>query len=325
MKKINPSHPLAFIANTKTNILATTSTLVTKILITGTLLLAPTLYASDFNFVALGDTGEGNQGQYDVSNSIEKTCDTLKCQFALMLGDNFYDVGVKSPNDPQFVTKFEAPYANLNLPFYITLGNHDYGKYANDWKRGDHQVEYAKQNPKWILPSHYYSFEHEDALFLVLDTSRLFHNKDTKKQRKFIQDTLKNNTKKWVIVSAHHPYISNGKHGNAGSYDGVLISPYSGSVIKKIVEEDLCPYMDIYMSGHEHSLQTLPGTAKCAKPLFVVSGTGAKVDTKLNNKNPTHFQKAVLGYTTLQVKSDEIIVNQVNVEGQIEHSITVAK
>ena len=46
--------------------------------------------------------------------------------FVVLLGDNFYEDGVASVDDPQWQTKFEDPYANIDLPFYAVLGNHDH-------------------------------------------------------------------------------------------------------------------------------------------------------------------------------------------------------
>ena len=58
-------------------------------------------------FVALGDGGEGNATQYKVGEAIKKWCqaqsdDAPGCDFALYLGDNFYDDGVESVDDPHF-------------------------------------------------------------------------------------------------------------------------------------------------------------------------------------------------------------------------------
>lgn len=276
------------------------------------------------NFVAIGDTGKGNEEQYTVAKTLETKCKELDCKFGILLGDNFYQVGVTSVDDEQFVTKFEKPYKGSDFPFYVALGNHDYGKYANDWKRGEYQVQYSQNNPKWILPSTYYHFEQDDILFLVLDTSRLFHNKDTKKQKEYFKKVLKENTKKWVIAIGHHPYISNGTHGNAGKYDGVIIPPYSGSVIKKFFEEDLCQYIDLYLAGHDHSLQTLKPTAKCPNTLFVVSGSGADED-ELVGKNDVFFQKAKLGFTTLNIKENILSISHVNVDGETEHTVQILK
>ena len=69
-------------------------------------------------FVVLGDAGMGNQAQYDVAEAIKNVCAQRGCDFALYLGDNFYDTGVSSIDDSQFIDKFELPYANLDFPFY---------------------------------------------------------------------------------------------------------------------------------------------------------------------------------------------------------------
>jgi len=279
-----------------------------------------TLAASaDFHVLAVGDTGKGNEDQFRVGRSMAAECKRVSCSFALLLGDNIYDVGIDSPTDPQMVDKFEKPYADMPVPFYVALGNHDYGKRADEWQKGDFQIQYSQLNPMFKLPSHYYSFEHENTLFIVLDTSRLFHDKDTKKQTDFVKETLAKNTKKWVVAIGHHPYISNGKHGNAGSYDGVPFPPYSGSKVKELVEKVLCPQVDLFVSGHDHSLQTLLGTKACSKTLFVVSGGGATVRDDLKGENPVHFQKAILGFTDLKFTDQEIIVSHLNADGGTEN------
>src|SRR5690606_28763752 len=71
-------------------------------------------------FVALGDAGEGNPTQYKVAGAMETACAAHGgCEFALYLGDNFYDVGVSGPGDSQFQTKFEDPYQSIVFPFYV--------------------------------------------------------------------------------------------------------------------------------------------------------------------------------------------------------------
>ena len=50
-------------------------------------------------FVAMGDTGEGNADQATVAAAIETLCAAQGCDFVLLLGDNFYDVGVEDVND----------------------------------------------------------------------------------------------------------------------------------------------------------------------------------------------------------------------------------
>ncbi len=44
------------------------------------------------------------------------------------VGDNFYDYGVNSTSDPYWQQDFVDVYSDaaLQIPWYITLGNHDY-------------------------------------------------------------------------------------------------------------------------------------------------------------------------------------------------------
>ncbi len=275
---------------------------------------------ADLNILAVGDTGKANQEQYAVGSAMARECQQIGCQFSLLLGDNIYDTGLNSATDSQMVEKFEKPYADLNVPFYVALGNHDYGTLANEWKKGEYQVQYSKTHPKFILPSFFYSFEKDNTLFIVLDTSRLFHDKDTQLQIEVIRSALLKTKKKWKVVVAHHPYISNGQHGNAGLYDGVPFPPYSGSVIKRTVEKFLCGKVNLYISGHDHNLQTLPGRGKCASTLFVVSGTGAGGSDKIGTKNPFIFQSSEPGFSSFKFQKDQIVVSHHSLDGRLLHS-----
>ena len=80
---------------------------------------------SSLKILVFGDSGTGDQNQFTVAESMETICSYKGCEMALMAGDNIYEDGATSANDPQFISKFEKPYHNLNFPFYVALGNHD--------------------------------------------------------------------------------------------------------------------------------------------------------------------------------------------------------
>ena len=97
------------------------------------------------SFIAIGDTGTGEEKQYKVAAAMKEVCDELGCDFALGLGDNIYETGVDSVDDVQFIDKFEKPYADVDFPFYMTLGNHDNGWLSGDGldnDKGEFQVDY---------------------------------------------------------------------------------------------------------------------------------------------------------------------------------------
>ncbi len=246
-------------------------------------------------FVALGDAGEGNPTQYKVAGAIETACATRGgCQFALYLGDNFYDVGVSGPGDSQFQTKFEDVYTSLSFPFYVVLGNHDYGSGGAGLELGKakHYIDYAAQSSKWMFPSRYYNMEHPGLSLYALDTNVVFLSGDVD-QLNWLRTEQAKSMSEWKIGFGHHPYISNGKHGNAGTYEGIPFIPVvSGGNVKTFMEEGICGKLDVYICGHDHNMQWLQ--PKCGTE-FIVSGAGAKTTDLEGRGTPKFWESDATG------------------------------
>ena len=256
-------------------------------------------------FIMTGDTGTGKEGQKIVAKAIEKVCADKGCQFALFGGDNIYQKGVDSVRDSQFQYKFELPYERLKFPIFLTLGNHD----QSGWRpgsgvypeNGDFEVEYTKVSKKWKMPSRYYSVtapfkDPENPTLLnsnpilevfVIDTNPLAPgakpvykwylpgNEYDKNQRAWLRKSIEKSSASWKFVLGHHPYRSNGGHGNAGEFGGS--SPQNGEELKKMFEQEACGKVDFIVSGHDHSIQWLKPYSSCGpKTEFIVSGAGAK-------------------------------------------------
>lgn len=279
-------------------------------------------------FVAIGDTGTGSEAQHHVASAISQKCLEDGCDFGVMLGDNFYNTGVSGITDPQWAEKFEEPYGFLPFPFYVVLGNHDYGGEGIGWEfeKGMHQVAYSQTNPQYILPALHYAFEEGPVNFLALDTNLIMWNYDDAmgKQGDFVTTVLAGATQPWRIAMAHHPYLSNGTHGNAGEYDGVPWVPIAnGAHVKEFVEENLCGKIDLYLAGHDHSRQILPGTESCPMTL-VVSGAGAKT-TSLPGENPRFFQADTHGFAYFVVTEESIVIEMIHASGANEFSHTILR
>lgn len=229
-------------------------------------------------FVVFGDAGQANDAQYAVGSGVAKVCASLGCQFALYLGDNFYTSGVSYLDDPQFRTKFELPYASLDFPFYVVLGNHDYGLsgLGGEWWKGEIEIAYSRRNPKWILPDEHYTFERENVSFFAFDTTKIMFGLSYVQQVHAFHEAIEAGTRPWRIGFGHHPFLSNGAHGNAGHYDGLLpIAPVlPGQTVERFYEDTLCGELDVYFAGHDHNRQWL--SVECGM-LHVVSGAGAEV------------------------------------------------
>ncbi len=254
------------------------------------------------SFVAFGDAGKGSAKQIAVGEAMGEVCRLRGCDFALELGDNFYDAGVQSVSDEQFQTKFEIPYQSLKVPVYVTLGNHDnslaYGEGADN-ARGDHQVEYhylaGRTSEKWRMPARYYNFtaplggsgaplveffslDSNPLTALVSDLNPAWNYVDyQQEQQQWFEQGLQESKAHWKVAFAHHPYLSNGLHGNAGNFDGVPpqvpIITTGGKPWKDMLDATLCEHgVDLFVAGHDHDLEWLKPLESCGKTHFIVSG-----------------------------------------------------
>lgn len=277
-------------------------------------------------FVGFGDTGEGNEAQQMVANAAEVVCADRGCDFALLLGDNFYDTGVTSSMDQQFTDKFETVYEGLDIPFYVVLGNHDYGTAANDWARGNYQVEYTQYSDKWVLPHFWYTFSSDSGAtqFFAFDTARMMWNHDVDDQRQWLASELLASPAAWKIAVAHHPYISNGKHGNAGNFDGFSWLPFlSGEPVKEVVEDLVCGQAQVYISGHDHNRQVFDPV--CGT-YFLVSGASAKTeDFVFREDNPTEWGDDTReGFLWVQIEGIELTAAFYDLDGNLDHEMSLS-
>ena len=251
-------------------------------------------------FVAVGDTGQGNQGQLDVAAGIEKVCREQGCDFVVLLGDNIYESGVAAIDDPQWNIKFEEPYKNINVPFYAVLGNHDYGGNGagNEFEKGAFEVAYSQHSAKWRMPASYYRYTTAAVDLFALDTNVMLFDREIENQKTAFATWVSESKAPWKIAVGHHPYRSNGPHGNAGVYDGVM---GRGQQVQSFIDANVCGQADLYISGHDHSQQWQ--TESCKGTEIVVSGAGASA-TLLPGTNATQFQSATLGFLYVAATSN---------------------
>ena len=283
-------------------------------------------------FVAVGDTGTGEGGQYAVGNGIRSVCARRTCGFVVLLGDNIYRSGVSSADDPQFTTKFEAPYDGIPVPFYAVLGNHDYGGDGDgdEFHKGQFQVAYTARSSRWRMPDAFYRFTAGSVEFFALDTNMQMYGEDAA-QRQVVDGWLEQSTSPWKVVFGHHPYRSNGLHGNAGSYNGTTgIPAVSGDGVKSFMESIFVRgRADLLLSGHDHNLQWLQPVSTCAGTELIVSGAGAVprvlLDASSPSYNDVYFQAATLGFVYAIATERQLTVEFVDAAGRVLHVQTISK
>jgi 3',5'-cyclic AMP phosphodiesterase CpdA len=155
------------------------------------------LAKGSLRFAVIGDSGTGDQKQYEVAKEMEIYRHAVGFDFVIMLGDNIY--GAHEPRD--FAQKFEIPYKPLldgGVKFYASLGNHDDPKIEPLYKAFNMGGE------------RYYSFKKNDVQFLALDSTYM-----DPKQLAWVDQTLRSSNAHWKICFFHHPLYNEGKmHGS---------------------------------------------------------------------------------------------------------------
>lgn len=130
------------------------------------------------------------------------------------------------------------------LPTLAVPGNHEYN-YLNEADRESRkrslsiqwkpQFSFPLNGPKGLEETAYF-VDYPDAKFIFLDS-----NRDHELQAAWLEEVLKSNTKKWVIVSYHHPLFS----ASAGR---------DNEALRKLWKPIFDKYqVDLALQGHDHS------------------------------------------------------------------------
>lgn len=64
-------------------------------------------------------------GLYAMQNRLKESDEGLTA--VLLAGDNFYSKGIEGLDDPRWESLWGKPFRRVQVPFYVSLGNHDYG------------------------------------------------------------------------------------------------------------------------------------------------------------------------------------------------------
>lgn len=298
-------------------------------------------------FVAMGATGEGNNAQAEVAAAIGRVCAAESCDLVLLLGDNFFDCGVTGTSDSQFQSKFEFPYAGLDLPFYVALGNHDYGGtvlfagdscgLGNEFGRAQPQIDYAGMVNQWRMPGAHYAFRAGPAGFIVLDTnSILWGDASYGEQSIWIADALREvSGADWIFVIGHHAYLSNGATGDAGSYHAIEINGVEvalplpileGASVKSFLENYVCGSADFYLSAGDNSRQWLDEADRFCGTELIVSGAGSKTRPLAAAGHALHYgDDKNEGFLWVEVTADKVTGRFYDKTGKLDYQRAVGK
>jgi len=262
----------------------------------------------------LGDTGSGNENQYAVAAAMEKRCLLHDIDAILLLGDNAYQVGMESVDDPQWQTKIEQPYGTpclKNVPIYPVLGNHDYRSNPGS------QIEYSLISPRWKMPNRFYSVDFSKLLRVVAIDSNFpdfclnarFCSID------YMLKKLREPETVWSFVLAHHPIAAASAkgHGHSGGARGLLFLPL------------VCSSADLYLTGHAHMLEHRKFDG-CRLQQFLSGGGGGDInELDMKEKQDYEFAAAAYGFLELEVTSEHIDARSFNIVTETIYETRIQK
>ncbi|SEQ91743.1 metallophosphoesterase [Pedobacter rhizosphaerae] len=282
------------------------------------------------HFLAIGDWGRnGADHQIPVARQMGKWATENPNDFIISLGDNFYPKGVVSEHDPLWHYSYENIYTEFALQWdwYPILGNHDY---ISD---PESQVRYSKISRRWKMPSRYYSKEISikgkgKVLMVFIDTCPLipeFHaseqyapfvnNQQPEKQLQWLDETLKNAGPdvKWKMVMGHHPIYTVGPR--IKNYDTLAVRKALADIFER-------NKVDVYLSGHDHSLQHLSTGGHTQQ---FISGSGSEITPVTAGIAYSKFEAADYGFMYFSIDQDRLNAKMINHTGKIIYETTLKK
>lgn len=243
-------------------------------------------------FLAVGDWGrEGRNHQNEVAHQMGLAAEQIGARFVISVGDNFYETGVASVDDPAWRKSFEEVYTapSLQIPWRVALGNHDYEGNSQA------QIDYSDRGNRWRLPARWYDFVEQapdgtEVHFFVVDTSPMIDNyyadgaqkvkvadqrKNVAVQLAWLDHALTTSRAPWKIVIGHHP-IYTGKAEASGRSDDDVEHGYGGTAeLVAMLDPILQRHrVALYLNGHDHDLQHVVHNGSH----YVCTGAGSLTD-----------------------------------------------
>ena len=253
---------------TRRELITTAPAALAAAVIPGRLLAAP---PQPLRFLVVGDWGR-NGAAYQTWVAAHMA--RRPGSFVVSTGDNFYQDGVSSVEDPQWDTSFERIYSPALGRWYAVLGNHDYGGNT------DAQIERTfRAGSRWYMRNRWFDvncteFGRPDVHLFFVDTVA-WNGKEgwwwglwgdstslsaQQEQLVWLEDKLRGSTAPFKLVFGHHGIFSIGPHG--------------GKAEMRELDDVLRRYgVAAYVHGHDHCMFHITHRGMN----YVCSGAGSRM------------------------------------------------
>jgi hypothetical protein len=156
-----------------------------------------------FRFLAFGDSGSGDDVQYDLARLMPKYDPLL----VIHTGDLIYMEGAAR----DYPKKFYRPYADLivSAAFYPVVGNHDWDDYQAVPMFDNFVL--PRNGPAGTIPERHYWFDVGDVRFVAFDSDAL--NESLRDDvAPWLDEVLTGADGRWKVVFFHHAVFTHSKH-----------------------------------------------------------------------------------------------------------------
>ena len=279
------------------------------------------------NFYLANDLGRnGYYDQKPIAEMMGKMAENIDIEFVVAAGDVHHFEGVRSVNDPLWLTNYELIYSHpdLMLPWYPILGNHEY--------RGNTQavIDYSNVSERWRMPARYYTrVEENDDItirLVIVDTAPLLdkYRKDTDKypdackqdidkQLAWIDSVLTASKEDWVLVVGHHPIYADTDKNDSERTD---LQKRLDSILRKHKN------VDMYLCGHIHNFQHI---RKPGSNIDYVVNTSGSLSRKVQPIEGTQFCSDTSGFSLITADKKELKLHLIDKNGKVIYTVTRSK
>ncbi len=281
----------------------------------------------DVNFYVANDLGRnGYYDQKPIAELMGTMAETVGIECVVAAGDVHHFEGVRSTQDPLWMTNYELIYSHpeLMLPWYPILGNHEY--------RGNTQavLDYAKVSARWDMEGRYYTKVIEDndvtVRLVLIDTSPLLdkYRKDTEKypdagkqdidaQLKWLDEVLTSAKEDWVLVIGHHPIYADTDKSEKERTD---MQARVNTILLRH------PNVAMYICGHIHTFQHI---RKPDTDIDYVVNSSASLARDVKPIDGTVYCSGEPGFSLVSADKSSLSLYMMDKEGRVLHTVQKSK
>lgn len=278
------------------------------------------------NFYLANDLGRnGYYDQKTVAATMGRMAEAIDIEFVLAAGDVHHFEGVRSTQDPLWMTNFELIYdhPDLMMPWYAIMGNHEY--------RGSTQavLDYTHVSGRWNAPALYYTRVMENdgvtVRILMLDTSPMIdkYREDTEKypdacksdyrrELAWADSVLTSAKEDWVIVVGHHPIYA---YTDKSESERTDLQQRLDPILRK-------HKVDMYLCGHIHNFQHI---RKAGTDIDYVVNTSGSLAREVQPTDGTQFCSSATGYSLITADKGELCLHLIDRDGRVLYTVKRTK